>query len=59
MALMLPTLAIQSFAGVIYPVRDDGTQTQRPPPLDRCRGLRSDGEAVRQFFPRWFHKPVD
>ncbi|MCP3018328.1 hypothetical protein [Cupriavidus basilensis] len=56
---MLPTLAIQSFAGVIYPVRDDGTQTQRPPPLDRCRGLRSDGEAVRQFFPRWFHKPVD
>ena len=59
MALMLPTLAIQSFAGVIYPVRDDGMQTQRPPPLDRCRGLGSDGEAVRQFFPRWFQKPVD
>ncbi len=58
MALMLPTLAIQSFAGVVYPIRDDGTQTEQPPPLDRCRGLRVDGEAVRQYFPRWYTKSV-
>lgn len=58
MALMLPTLAIQSFAGVVYPIRDDGTQTEQPAALDRCRGLRVDGEAVRQFFPRWYSKPM-
>jgi hypothetical protein len=54
MALMLPTLAIQSFAGVVYPIRDDGTQTSRPSPLDGCRGLRVEGEAVRKYFPRWY-----
>lgn len=57
MALLLPTLAVQSFAGVVYPVRDDGTQTKQPPALDRCRGLRTDGEAVRQYFPRWHVQP--
>ncbi len=57
MALMLPTLAIQSFAGIVYPVRDDGSQTERPRPLDRCRGLRTDGAAAREYFPRWYEKP--
>ncbi|WP_454875273.1 DUF2889 domain-containing protein [Paraburkholderia xenovorans] len=59
MAKMLPTLAIQSFAGQVHPVRDDGSLTRRPPHLDRCRGLSVDGEAVRQFFPRWYRKSID
>ena len=56
MALMLPTLAVQSFAGVLQPVRDDGTQVERPMPLDRCTGLRVDGEAVRLYFPKWYRR---
>jgi hypothetical protein len=59
MAQMLPTLAVQAFAGAVHPVRDDGTQSTRPAPLDGCRGLRIDGEAVRLFFPRWFEKPAE
>lgn len=59
MALLMPTLAIQSFAGVVYPIRDDGTQGEQPAALDGCRGLRIEGEAVRQFFPRWYVKPND
>jgi hypothetical protein len=53
LAETLPTLAIQAFAGVVEPVRDDGSFTEAPAALDRCRGLRRDGEAVRLCWPRW------
>ena len=54
LAEALPTLAIQAFAGVTEPVRDDGSFTARPVALDRCGGLRTDGEAVRLYWPRWY-----
>ncbi len=57
LAGMLPTLVIQSFAGEVVAVRDDGLSTERPAALDGCRGLRTDGEAVRLYWPRW-HRPA-
>jgi hypothetical protein len=54
LAEVLPTLAIQAFAGVTEPVRDDGSFVDRPAALDRCGGLRTDGEAVRLYWPRWY-----
>ncbi len=54
LAGMLPTLVIQSFAGEVVPVRDDGRSAERPAALDGCRGLRTDGEAVRLYWPRWY-----
>jgi hypothetical protein len=40
-----------------HPNRDNGTD--KPPfQLDRCHALRFDGDAVRQFYPRWYaHAP--
>lgn len=57
LAGMLPTLVIQSFAGVVAPVRDDPAATESPSTLDGCRGLRKDGEAVRLYWPRWYEDP--
>lgn len=57
LAAMLPTLAVQAFAGVVEPVRDDGSHGERPKYLDRCHGLSVEGEAVRRYFPRWYVKP--
>jgi len=53
LATVLPTVAIQAFAGQVRrPDRpDDGTM---PPHLDRCRALRLDGPVVRKHYPRWF-----
>lgn len=57
LAEALPTLAFQAFAGVTEPIRDDGTLAERPVSLDRCGGLRTDGEAVRRYWPRWYRAP--
>ncbi|WP_206997433.1 DUF2889 domain-containing protein [Trinickia mobilis] len=63
---VLPTAAIQAFAGDVWNTRGDspdeasqhGTSdaaNAKPPfQLDRCQALRFDGEAVRQFYPRWY-----
>jgi hypothetical protein len=49
---VLPTAAVQAFAGEkAEPNADD---TQKPFQLDRCHAMRTDGEAVRQFYPKWF-----
>ena len=56
LAGMLPTLAIQSFAGITVPVRDDVKNNVCPPLLGVCRGLRLDGEAVRLHWPRWYQR---
>ncbi|MGN6084965.1 DUF2889 domain-containing protein [Trinickia sp.] len=62
---ILPTAAIQAFAGEVWSTRDSATDrpagvsghegAHREPPfqLDRCHALRFDGEAVRRFYPRW------
>ncbi|WP_179403584.1 DUF2889 domain-containing protein [Burkholderia guangdongensis] len=59
---VLPTAAIQAFAGDVWSVNgqgDDGTgrageQDAPPFQLGRCHALRFDGDAVRQFYPRWY-----
>lgn len=53
---ILPTAAVQAFAGEVIPVRgeagEDG-QAIKPFQLDRCHALRTDGAAVAKFYPRW------
>ncbi|RDU99734.1 DUF2889 domain-containing protein [Trinickia dinghuensis] len=63
---ILPTAAVQAFAGDVWNTRDSATDTpqgesdstgaHREPPfqLGRCHALRFDGEAVRHFYPRWY-----
>jgi hypothetical protein len=63
---VLPTAAIQAFAGDVWkahgdspdqPASQDGSESKSTKPpfqLDRCHALRFDGEAVRQFYPRWY-----
>ncbi len=63
LAAVLPTAAIQAFAGEVYRPRDQAHEPdaadhaaddKRPFQLDRCRALRVDGPAVAQFYPRWY-----
>lgn len=60
LAGVLPTAAIQAFAGDVLPTRDgvavDGN-AQPPFQLDRCHALRRDGPAVEKYYPRWIIKP--
>jgi hypothetical protein len=61
LAMVLPTAAVQAFAGDVLDTRDGADaedQTHKPFQLDRCHALRSDGEAVAKFYPRWAVKPV-
>jgi hypothetical protein len=53
---VLPTAAIQAFSGEPW---NTGKTGEKPPfQLGRCNALRFDGEAVKQFYPRWFgHAP--
>ena len=60
LAMVLPTAAVQAFAGDVLDTRDGADaddQTHKPFQLDRCHALRSDGEAVAKFYPRWAVKP--
>jgi len=63
LAAVLPTAAIQAFAGEIYRPRDQAHEPdaadhrstdKRPFQLDRCRALRVDGPAVAKYYPRWY-----
>ncbi|AKJ26798.1 DUF2889 domain-containing protein [Caldimonas brevitalea] len=56
MTQVLPTAVIQAFAGEVFDVREGASaDTQQAPfQLDRCHALRSDGEAVRLHYPRWY-----
>ena len=56
LAQLLPTAAIQAFAGDVIDTRDgadDTNFTEKPFQLDRCHALRVDGLAVAQYYPRW------
>lgn len=55
MAQILPTAAMQALAGVVFGERGgaQGTSSEKPIQLDGCHALRSDGEAVARFYPRW------
>lgn len=61
LAQVLPTAAIQAFAGEVIDTRDGASgddQSHKPFQLDRCHALRSDGEAVERYYPRWAIKPL-
>lgn len=51
---VLPTAAVQAFAGTVYKRETSGRSERRPFQLDRCHALRVDGEAVRRWYPRWY-----
>ncbi|RQH10026.1 DUF2889 domain-containing protein [Paraburkholderia dinghuensis] len=69
---ILPTVAVQAFAGAVWDIEGGppgdvfGPETgktaggpaadgEKPPfQLGRCHALRFDGEAVKQFYPRWY-----
>ena len=60
LASVLPTAAIQAFAGDVLPTRDgqnEDDQAHAPFQLGRCHALRHDGPAVAQFYPRWSVNP--
>jgi 3,4-dihydroxy-2-butanone 4-phosphate synthase len=63
LAGVLPTAAIQAFAGEVYRPRDQAHEPEaadhqeaekRPFQLERCRALRVDGPAVARYYPRWY-----
>lgn len=54
---VLPTAVIQAFAGEVIDTREDSAS--RPFQIDRCHALRSDGSAVKIFYPRWYRGAVD
>jgi hypothetical protein len=60
LAQILPTAAIQAFAGEVFDTRDGASADQqhhKPFQLDRCHALRTDGAAVAQYYPRWAITP--
>jgi len=62
LASVLPTATIQAFAGDVLDTRDGASgdqQSQKPFQLDRCHALRTDGEAVVRYYPRWAVKPLE
>ena len=54
LAQVLPTAVVQAFAGVVLDTRGEHEDSQQPFQIDRCHALRSDGPAVRNFYPRWY-----
>ena len=59
LATVLPTAAVQAFAGEVFKTRDAAhsghhQEEKMPWQLDRCHALRTDGPAVAQFYPRWY-----
>jgi len=61
LAKVLPTAAVQAFAGEVFKTRDSahegdgsGDDDRMPWQLDRCHALRVDGPAVARFYPRWY-----
>ena len=54
---VLPTAVIQAFAGEVIDTREDSEH--KPFQIDRCHALRSDGQAVKLFYPRWYRGAQD
>lgn len=68
LATLLPTAAIQTFAGEVFQTRDatdaasaSASAAERKPfQIDGCHALKSDGEGVRLYYPQWFsRKAID
>ncbi len=58
LAGVLPTAAVQAFAGEVFRTHESARQSEeiKPWQLDRCHALRTDGAAVAQFYPRWHRR---
>ncbi|HVE90475.1 MAG TPA: DUF2889 domain-containing protein [Burkholderiaceae bacterium] len=58
LAGVLPTAAVQAFAGEVFKTHESARQSEETKPwqLDRCHALRTDGPAVAQYYPRWARK---
>jgi hypothetical protein len=55
LAQVLPTAAIQAFAGEVLNTQENGQASDvRPFQLDRCHALKSDAPAVAKFYSKWF-----
>lgn len=54
LAQVLPTAVVQAFAGEVIDTRGQSEDAAKPFQIDRCHALRSDGEVVRQHYPRWY-----
>jgi hypothetical protein len=48
---VLPTVAVQARASERHKLQPP---TERPFQLDQCHALRTDGEAVRTYYPQWY-----
>ncbi|HEX7642357.1 MAG TPA: DUF2889 domain-containing protein [Burkholderiaceae bacterium] len=53
LAQILPTAAIQAFAGEVFDPYEAVGKNGRPFQLDQCHALKSDGPAVAKYYPRW------
>lgn len=51
---VLPTAAVQAFAGRVRSTQTNPDSQQKPLQLDRCHALASDADAVRLYYPRWY-----
>ena len=51
---VLPTAVVQAFAGEVIDTRGEAADAPQPFQLDRCHALRTDGNAVRLHYPRWY-----
>ncbi len=56
---VLPTAAVQAFAGEVDLNAPNGDGERMPFQLDRCHALRTDGPAVARFYPRWHRRTAE
>ena len=60
---VLPTAAIQAFAGDVFNTRegelDRSGARQQPFQLDKCHALAVDGAVVKEHYPVWFRPNAD
>ncbi|MEO6920283.1 MAG: DUF2889 domain-containing protein [Collimonas sp.] len=57
LAQILPTAALQAFGGEIDRNADPEAGQKKPPQLDRCHALRSEGAVVAKYYPKWAISP--
>ncbi len=64
LAAVLPTAAVQAFAGEVSPWRksestDPSEARKKPFMIDRCHALKADGAVVLRYYPEWYHKNAE
>lgn len=50
LASVLPTAAVQMFAGLVREIEGD----EKPFQLDRCHALETTTDTVRRYYPAWY-----